>query len=767
MKRIPYLLMCVLLAAMPLWAATYYVATTGSDVTGDGSAGNPWKTITHAISQASAGDVIIVAPGLYPITATITINKTLTILGPQVNVDPRPSAGTSRIAGDASTEAIIDGGGTVSTIFTIAADDVVLNGLEVKSGTGDMIQSSSSAPIKYRTIVKYNIIHNATGDEGMQLRNVTNGVIEYNHIYDIAQDGINLCCGSTGGTIQFNEVHDISSENAAIYVYEATNTTIKGNLVYGVHYNDGIKLGIKGGGDASSTGGSILDNVVHDTRQDAIAVYTSHVTVSGNEVYNSNSENGAIYLAYAIQDITIDGNYIHDNVLSTNKRLTAAGILLENRVNATTVTVHSNCIVNNSPNGVTNEATGTLVATNNWWGAASGPTHSSNPGGTGDVVSDNVSFAPWSTTEQPACMPPPQCGDFALLADTEIELDHYKFVEGDIHSNGDIEFDNGRPSTVTGNVTAIGNIEIERDNTINGDVTANGTVDKDEEATVNGTITSGASLAAVDLPSLSYSCTGTTSVIAGKDKEKNVAPGDYNLLRADKNAQLNLSAGNYSVKTLQLDDRSRLRVDVSGGDVTINVCVQINFIKNADIIITGGTSRNLTINYLGTKKVVLGKDGGYQGSVVAPNALVELGSKAGFLGSICAKSIAIAKDARVRHHDVAGGIPKATADDNEQSTTSDQQPVTSYQLAQNYPNPFNPNTTIRFALPEAGNVTLAIYNIYGQLVRQLVSGEMKAGWHSVVWDAKDDHGVRVASGVYLYVLKAGEFVAQRKLVLMK
>ena len=113
---------------------------------------------------------------------------------------------------------------------------------------------------------------------------------------------------------------------------------------------------------------------------------------------------------------------------------------------------------------------------------------------------------------------------------------------------------------------------------------------------------------------------------------------------------------------LLLNDRSRLTVDVSGGDVTINVCGQINFIKNADIIIIGGTSENLTINYSGTKTVVLGKDGGYQGNVIAPYAEVELGSKAGFLGSICAKSISIIKDARVRFHGL-GAVPKSVGDD--------------------------------------------------------------------------------------------------------
>ncbi|MCG3155910.1 MAG: hypothetical protein DKINENOH_02518 [bacterium] len=342
----------------------------------------------------------------------------------------------------------------------------------------------------------------------------------------------------------------------------------------------------------------------------------------------------------------------------------------------------------------------------------------------------------------------------ALLAKTFLKLDHYLSVEGDLHSNGCIVYENGRPGTHNGSATAVGDIAVNRYNTISapGDLTAGGMIRVDAAATVEGTITPGASVAALELPSLSYTCSGVSSIIAGKNRQKNVAPGDYNVLRADKNAQFDLSAGVYSVKTLQLDDRSRLRVDVSAGEVTINVCGQINFIKNADIIIVGGDSRKLTINYSGIKKVVLGSDGGYQGTLVAPNALVELGSNAGFLGSICAKSIVIYKDARVRFHGL-GAIPK-TAAEGEESATSDQSAVISYQLQQNYPNPFNPSTVIKFALPQAGRVQLHIYNSAGQLVRTLANDEMAQGWHELTWDGRDQNGQTVATGVYLYRLTA-------------
>ncbi|KAA0231751.1 T9SS C-terminal target domain-containing protein [candidate division KSB1 bacterium] len=116
-----------------------------------------------------------------------------------------------------------------------------------------------------------------------------------------------------------------------------------------------------------------------------------------------------------------------------------------------------------------------------------------------------------------------------------------------------------------------------------------------------------------------------------------------------------------------------------------------------------------------------------------------------------------------RLHD-PGDLPKSFDDEE---VISDQSPVTSYELSQNYPNPFNPSTTISFQLPVIGEVLLSIFNTNGQLVKKLAAGEMGPGRHNLVWDATDARGQRVASGVYLYVLKAGEFVAQRKLVLMK
>ncbi len=93
---------------------------------------------------------------------------------------------------------------------------------------------------------------------------------------------------------------------------------------------------------------------------------------------------------------------------------------------------------------------------------------------------------------------------------------------------------------------------------------------------------------------------------------------------------------------------------------------------------------------------------------------------------------------------------------------------TAYALDANYPNPFNPSTNIQFALPEAGEVSLTIYDLTGRVIQSLASGRMAAGYHRVVWDGRDARGVSVATGVYFYrIVTSGGFVATRKMIFMK
>ena len=93
------------------------------------------------------------------------------------------------------------------------------------------------------------------------------------------------------------------------------------------------------------------------------------------------------------------------------------------------------------------------------------------------------------------------------------------------------------------------------------------------------------------------------------------------------------------------------------------------------------------------------------------------------------------------------------------------------ELTGNYPNPFNPVTTIKFALNKTSDVSIKIYNIKGAVVRTLVDGEMKAAYHEVIWDSKDNTGKQVGSGVYFYKMisegNSGDYTSAKKMILLK
>lgn len=94
--------------------------------------------------------------------------------------------------------------------------------------------------------------------------------------------------------------------------------------------------------------------------------------------------------------------------------------------------------------------------------------------------------------------------------------------------------------------------------------------------------------------------------------------------------------------------------------------------------------------------------------------------------------------------------------------------VTEYSLDQNYPNPFNPSTMISFSLPKQSNVSLKIYNMLGQEIASLINNEIVgSGKYTVEWNSKDAANQAVATGVYVYQLKADNMVISKKMLLVK
>jgi flagellar hook assembly protein FlgD len=94
-------------------------------------------------------------------------------------------------------------------------------------------------------------------------------------------------------------------------------------------------------------------------------------------------------------------------------------------------------------------------------------------------------------------------------------------------------------------------------------------------------------------------------------------------------------------------------------------------------------------------------------------------------------------------------------------------PIARNVLFQNYPNPFNPTTLVRYGVASAGDVVITIYNVRGQTVKTLVDETKLPGIYQTTWDGTNERGQTVASGVYFYHLRARDFRATKKMVLLK
>lgn len=363
---------------------------------------------------------------------------------------------------------------------------------------------------------------------------------------------------------------------------------------------------------------------------------------------------------------------------------------------------------------------------------------------------------------------------FVLLADKEVKIEHNVASEGDIHSNGDIEIDKGRPGSHTGDLTALDDIEIATNNAVLGNAFAGDKLSLRGTASVSGTSASKAAVISFGLPRPSFNH-GETDVTVPVSGSLHLAPGAYDDLEVKERGTLFLRSGDYFFDRLDTDTKAVLAIDVAAGPVNINVVEKLEFDRDVQVLITPNgeaASNKVTFTSLQYHKLEIEERARILGWIIAPRAEVKFEEDARFKGSVVAKAISVDEDVIFVSH--AGTLPAANvlAFNEAQSiaaaaSTNNELAVSNYELEQNYPNPFNPSTLIAFRMKEAGAVRLAIYNLQGQEVRTLLAQSLNAGTHRLVWDGKNAAGQLVPSGVYLYRLSVNGFVFTKKMSFVK
>jgi parallel beta-helix repeat protein len=347
MKRL--LTLAVVLSALLIGMPAVAVAETTHNV-------SPGDDVQVAIDTASPGDTIVFAPGTYYLSSTLDVDKSLTL----TSADPL-----------AATKPVLDGDGTLGTIIYIAADNVTIDGLEVANGTSDLIYQGGAHS---GTTIRNCVVHDSSGDEGIQLKSCTNCLVECNLVYDVAEDGISIADGSHNSVISNNEIYNAGSENAAIYVYDSYDMMVECNYIHDTQAANGIGFYYNYGGTHT-----IADNlIVHNRWWGGKHCYDQ---ADGSAIW--------IYKPQASSTYLVRHNTLDDNTPANSCAQPGNAIYVKKSVSGVAVNVDDNIVTNHNGYGIrTWSGAAVNYSFNDLWQNALGATDGSPVDGGGNISAD-------------------------------------------------------------------------------------------------------------------------------------------------------------------------------------------------------------------------------------------------------------------------------------------------------------------------------------------------------------------------------------------
>jgi parallel beta-helix repeat protein len=365
-------------------------------------------------------------------------------------------------------------------------------------------------------------------------------------------------------------------------------------------------------------------------------------------------------------------------------------------------------ISGNTEYGIFNrDKTFTIDATNNWWGNNSGPTHTTNPTGTGDEVSDGVDFGAF--TGSGASNP----------------------ILGDVSLNGKVQsFDASKILRVAASLDTLNSKQQKV-----GDVSGNGTV------------------SAMDASFILQYVVGLIEAFPAELNSK--SRSDMNSVEGTEDMILSLG------ESIPLSESEfRIPVYIDNVSSLFSSEIEIDFDNNSlelidsdlsSIVKDASVSENQNANGRYSLAIASTKAISESGEVVSLTFRLKDENSSPSLSILRFQANEVDLTATaVSNEDVALNVPEE------------------FKLYQNYPNPFNPSTTIGFDVPNGKTqVRLEIYNILGQRVKTLVNDVYTAGRYKVSWDGTNNVGGRVSTGVYIYRIQAGDIVQSKKLTFIK